>query len=321
MDRKAVDRQATLAQILAEIYVGISKRSLKQMVSAGRVTVDGSPAGRLDLRLSPGAVVEVGARARVLASLPTGLEMVHEDGDVLVVVKGHGLLTMATATERERTAYAYLTAYVESREPRARVFIVHRLDREASGLLVFARTASAKSGLQEQFRAHTVERLYAALVEGRPKVDSGVIDLPLLENDKSGRVHVAAAGAGRDARTHFRVIEGGADCSLLEVRLETGRKHQIRVHLQAIGHPIVGDTVYGSKVTGLDRLALHARTLGFVHPRTGEAMRFESEVPRSFRRIAKREPGKAAATWTEAPTPERTRRADPTAPRRRRGSA
>jgi 23S rRNA pseudouridine1911/1915/1917 synthase len=203
-----------------------------------------------------------------------------------VVEKPAGLLTIATERERDRTAYAWLTAHARARRPPARVFVVHRLDRAASGLLVFALSPGAKRALQAQFAAHAAERAYLAVVEGRMSRSEGTIRSRLLDDVPGRRVReTRVPGRGRAAVTHWRVRGAGARHTLLEVRLETGRRHQIRVHLAGLGHPIAGDAAYGSRTDPCGRLALHAHRLGFDHPRTGARLRFESAPPATFRRI------------------------------------
>jgi len=198
---------------------------------------------------------------------------------VLVVDKPAGLLTIATDRERVWTAYAHLTAHARARRPPGRVFVVHRLDRLASGLLVFAATADAKRALQAQFAAHTVERTYLAVVEGRVRRPEGTITTRLLD-DAPGRVRETHdPRRGRPAVTRWRVRRAGAHRTLLEVRLETGRRNQIRAHLAGLGHPIAGDATYGSRTDPFGRLALHAHVLGFDHPRTGARLRFVSPPP------------------------------------------
>ncbi len=219
-------------------------------------------------------------RERGIGSEP---EIVHEDDEVVVLEKPAGLLTIATATERSRTAYAWLRQRLVRRRPPERLFIVHRLDREASGLLVFAKSPSAKQRLQAQFSERTAGRVYLALVEGRWPSDRETMRSRLYES-KSFKVHEARTGdGGRLAVTHVLVVQRGPRSTLLEVRLDTGRKHQIRVHLASRGHPIVGDLRYGS--TRRDRLALHATRLAFDHPETGERLEFQSPAPARLTRL------------------------------------
>jgi 23S rRNA pseudouridine1911/1915/1917 synthase len=208
---------------------------------------------------------------------------VHEDAELLVIDKPPGLLTIATEHERERTAYRMLTDYVAARE-HGRIFVVHRLDRETSGLIVFARSPRAKRALQEQFERRSVERVYTALVDGRVSADEGTLRAHLGE-DRSLRVRQTRdRRRGREAITHYRVLARGRQATLLELRLETGRRGQIRAQLAALGHPIVGDAAHGSRRNPLRRVCLHATRLGFVHP-DGRPVRFESRPPAAFARL------------------------------------
>ncbi len=188
------------------------------------------------------------------------------------------LLTVATERERERTAYRLLWDYLAAQRPRARPFIVHRLDRETSGLLVFAKSPETKRRLQDQFEARAVERTYVALVKGHVRRESGGLESRLVE-DRNLRVHTARGPEGKTAITSYRVLSRGQDTTRLELFLGTGRRRQIRVQLAAIGHPIVGDREHGGPGGQFRRLCLHATRLGFIHPGSGKAMRFESAAP------------------------------------------
>jgi 23S rRNA pseudouridine1911/1915/1917 synthase len=283
--RYTVPAPVSLGECLARLFAEASARTRRQMLGTGRVRVNGTTTRRADAALATGDVVEVGARAEREA-LPAGLRLVHEDADVLVVDKPAGLLTIATERERERTAYAHLTAHARTRRPDGRVFIVHRLDRLASGLLVFATSAAAKRALQAQFAAHTAERAYLAVVEGHVAPPDGVVESRLLEDAPRRVRETRRPGLGRAAVTRWHVLRAGARHTLVEVRLETGRRHQIRVHLAGLGHPIAGDATYGARTDPLRRLALHATVLGFDHPRTGARLRFVSAPPRAFTPLA-----------------------------------
>ena len=225
-------------------------------------------------------------------SFPSGLGLVHEDEDLIIVDKPPGLLTIATERERERTAYHLLADYVGGHgpsrtgkgRPAPRLFIVHRLDRQTSGLLVFAKSAAAKRRLQSQFETRTVERRYLAVAEGRMTDERGTLKSRLRE-DRTLRVRPTRdRSAGREAITDYRVIARGAGTTLLELSLVTGRRGQIRVQLAALGHPIVGDRTYGASSDPLRRLCLHATRLGFAHPR-GQRVTFESPAPPTFARL------------------------------------
>jgi 23S rRNA pseudouridine1911/1915/1917 synthase len=217
--------------------------------------------------------------------LPVDLDrisIVFEDESVVVVDKPAGLLTMATETEREKTLYAALRERANRKKPTEKIFIVHRLDREASGLLVFAKTIEAKERLQDQFKDHTAGRRYFAVVEGRIAAGDFSVRSYLAENAAYRVYSTRKKGSGKLAITHVHVVRRNPETTLVQVRLETGRKHQIRVHLAEQGHPIVGDKIYGSRSCPIRRLALHGEYLSFRHPRTDKRMEFESRYPKAF---------------------------------------
>jgi 23S rRNA pseudouridine1911/1915/1917 synthase len=274
-----VSDAATLSARLRALFPEASGRSLKQWLESGRIELNG--------RVCRDGRIMVGARDRVVLGtrgrvpFPRGLGLVHEDAAMVVVDKQPGLLSMATERERERTAYRLLWDYLAAQRPRARPFIVHRLDRETSGLLVFAKSEATKRHLQAQFEARTVERVYVALVRGKVRRETGTLQSRLVE-DKSLRVHATSGPDGKTAITSYRVIGHGQDTTLLELSLGTGRRRQIRVQLAAIGHPIVGDREHGGPSGPFRRLCLHAKRLGFVHPTTGKPMRFDSAAPEAW---------------------------------------
>jgi 23S rRNA pseudouridine1911/1915/1917 synthase len=280
----------TLAERLHAEFPGASGRSVKQWLGAGRVRVNGEVTRDGRIRVGPRDRVTLGptggAPARV--ALPQDLRVIHEDAQLLVIDKPPGLLTIATEHERERTAYRALWDLLEARRPRARPYIVHRLDRETSGLLVIAKTPVAKQALQRQFAERTVDRGYVAVVDGVMRKDSETLT-DRLTQDAAYRVHIETGPrrAGREAITRYRVRERGPRATLIDIALGTGRRHQIRVQLAAIGHPVVGDTTHGSRRDPLGRVCLHASVLGFVHPATREPVRYESPPPQAFLRLAR----------------------------------
>jgi 23S rRNA pseudouridine1911/1915/1917 synthase len=270
-----------LARLHAE-FPDSSTRRLKAWLAEGRVRVNGAVARdpRAPVRVED--LLELGQPAK--ADFPPELRRVHEDDLLVVVDKPAGLLTIATERERERTVYRLLWEYLSTRRPPRRPFVVHRLDRETSGLLAFATTPTAKRHLQEQFEQRSAQRLYVAVVEGRVRDDAGTLTSRLVQ-DRRLRVR-SDREAGRTAITHYRVVARGRDATLVELRLGTGRRHQLRVQLAELGHPIVGDRLHGSTRNPLRRLCLHATRLGFVHPETGAAVAFTSPAPPAFRHLA-----------------------------------
>jgi 23S rRNA pseudouridine1911/1915/1917 synthase len=211
-----------------------------------------------------------------------GIRIVFEDESIIVADKPAGLLTIATEREREKTLYSLLRRRANQKKPAEQIFIVHRLDREASGLLVFAKTIEAKERLQEQFKSHSAGRRYCAVVDGRVEESDFSIRSYLAENAAYRVYSSRKKGIGKLAITHVHVVRRNPKSTVLEVRLETGRKHQIRVHLAERGHPIVGDKVYGSGWNPIRRLALHGEYLSFSHPVTKKRMEFHSPHPKSF---------------------------------------
>jgi RluA family pseudouridine synthase len=217
--------------------------------------------------------------------LPKGIVIIHEDEDILVVDKPPGLLTMGTDKEKSRTAYFILTDYVRKGcfKSRKRIFIVHRLDRDTSGILVFAKSEKAKLLLQSQWEE--TKKKYLAVVHGKCEKISETVTTYLAENRAHNVYSTSDPTKGKLASTAYKVLKETKDLALLEVDLLTGRKHQIRVHLADIGHPVVGDQKYGRRNDASTRLALHARSISFRHPFTGEERTFQTQVPRYFNEL------------------------------------
>ncbi|HET8577518.1 MAG TPA: RluA family pseudouridine synthase [Methylomirabilota bacterium] len=263
----------TVLERLRQLFPGASRRSLKQWLESGRVTVGGRVVRDGRAPIDASQTVALGGRPR--PEFPSSLRLVHEDDALIVIDKPAGLLTIGTGIrERERTVYRLLWDYLAAQKPPRRPFIVHRLDRETSGLLVVAKSPAAKRRLQSQFEARTVERVYLAIVEGHVQADQGTLRSTLAQ-DRALRVRPSRAG--KEALTDYRVLGHRAHTTALELTLGTGRRHQIRVQLAALGHPVVGDPLHSRDWQG--RLRLHARRLGFVHPVTGTPVSFESAPP------------------------------------------
>ncbi len=272
-----------LLDALQRRFPDSSKTSLRKMLQSGRVRVNGELEKDAKRPLEPNDAIEVISKSRA-CTLPEGLSILHEDEDVIVVLKSHGLLTVATERERENTAQAYLNDYLrEKRE--GRIHVVHRLDRETSGVLVFAKNFAVREALKEKFAAHAIDRVYVAIIEGTIDPPSGTIRSHLLERSDLRMQSVGAHPDAKLAVTHYRTMATTPGYSMLEVTLETGRKNQIRAHLSEAGHPVVGDQLYGSTVNPLGRLGLHAKLLAFTHPVSEKRMSFTAPLPSVFRKL------------------------------------
>ena len=218
---------------------------------------------------------------------PKGLPIIYEDHDIIVVDKVNGLLTVSNDAVRERTAYFLLNDYVRkgNSKSRNRVFIVHRLDRDTSGLLVFAKSEKAKRFLQDQWQ--DFQKKYYAVVQGKMPDQQGTISSYLVENSAHKMYSVSDPAKGKLAKTEYHVLKASANYSLLEINLLTGRKNQIRVHLADQGCPVAGDKKYGEKNQTAKRLCLHSASLTLVHPFSKETMTFETKVPAYFESLLK----------------------------------
>jgi 23S rRNA pseudouridine1911/1915/1917 synthase len=278
---RTVTEPVELLVFLFAAWPETKRKQVRAWLKNGSVAVNGRVITQFDHALRPGDAVSIRPKgfAAPETALAGGLRIRHEDAAILVIEKPAGLLSIATPTEPARTAYALLTEHVRrgNRQSRARVWIVHRLDRETSGLMIFAKTEEAKIALQEGWDA--VEKKYFAVVEGIPPEAAGTLESHLDESDAFKVKIVPASTDARHARTHFKLIKKGKGTALLELTLETGRRHQIRVQLADSGWPIVGDGRYGARTNPIRRLALHASKLSFSHPVTREKMHFESPLP------------------------------------------
>jgi 23S rRNA pseudouridine1911/1915/1917 synthase len=286
MRKLAVKEKISLAALLAAS--GYTKTKAKQLLKYRAISVGNVVATRHEQALLPGDVVLVRSEKEMgeaVRSCP-GLTILHEDESVIVVEKAAGLLTIATEKEKNRTAYYRLTAWLKERSgsARERIFIVHRLDRDTSGLLVFARNEAAKRALQGNWP--DTDKRYAAIVEGVPTEKSGRIASKLRET-KFLRVYSVSDGdeEGRPSVTNYQVVRAAGNYALLDITLETGRKNQIRVHLADIGHPVAGDKKYGARTNPVGRLALHAYFLAFAHPVTGKRLEFRIPLPPRFKAL------------------------------------
>ena len=290
-----VEAHGELMSFLLSKLGGMTRTSVKQLLSQRRVTVNAGIQTRHDTPVKPGDMVQINqGRGNVELRHPK-LRVIYEDNALIVVEKKNGLLTVPyNPKSSEMTAYSILKDYVRKQSNRNTVHVVHRLDRETSGVLVFAKSAELQEYMRTYWKQLVTRRTYVALVEGHLEKKEGTITSWLTEDNQTAMVYSSQTdNGGQKAITNYKVLkattigEGDQEMniSLVELNLETGRTNQIRVHMQSIGHPIIGDRKYGhgNEYSPIDRLCLHARTLEFIHPMTEKKVRFEAPLPKEFK--------------------------------------
>ncbi len=285
-----VKKPDTLIQFLLDKMGGMSRTSVKQMLSLREVSVNGTVQTRHDYALNEGDKVTIQPQKAANEFRHPKLKIIYEDENLVVVEKKNGLLTVATnEASREVTCLSLLKNYYKQRSSRSGVYVVHRLDRETSGVLVFAKTQELQHYMRDYWREIVKERTYIAVAEGEMPEKEGTITTWLTEDKKNAVVYSSPYDdGGKIAVTHYKTLRSNGSYSLLQLNLETGRTNQIRVHLASKGHPVVGDRKYGHAATAtpaIDRLALHAQTLSFIHLVTEQVVRFESAVPKEFNKV------------------------------------
>lgn len=261
-----------------------TKRSdIKKWLKNGHLKVDGVVTTAFDAPVAPGAVVEYNSSRPFTVFHHPRIELVYEDDHILVINKGYGLLSVSTLShKKELNAYEIMRNYVKEVNPRNKLFIVHRLDRDTSGLMMFAKSEEAQEVLRHNWNNMILERLYVAVLEGSLEQDKGYVKSRLAENSQFVVYSTEEPEEGRIAVTHYEVLGRGNGYTLAQFSLDTGRKNQIRVHASDLGHPIAGDKKYGAVKNPLHRLALHAMTLRFAHPITRKDMNFQTPIPPKF---------------------------------------
>lgn len=276
--------------IMSELH-GISRNRAKDILKGHGVRVNQSITTNFDYMLQVGQVVQISKHKRKTELDSPWLKVIYEDKDIIVIDKSPGILSAASSA-RQFCVKTILDQYFERRHLKCHAHVVHRLDKDTSGLMIYAKSIEAAQALEENWKYRVFDRRYVAVVEGDMVQPGGTCE-SYLKDDKRGVTHVVAENeeGGKLAVTHWRLVQSNEECSLIEVRLETGRKNQIRVHMADLGHPVLGDTKYGhvkrgeaiSKVN--HRLCLHAYRLFLYHPRTGERMEFETPYPTAFTNI------------------------------------
>ncbi|MDE5904888.1 RluA family pseudouridine synthase [Duncaniella sp.] len=280
-----VAEEAALLEFLIGAMPQRKRTAIKNLLSHNQIAVNGIPTTQFDMALKAGDEVKANLTREFRVFYNRRLKLVYEDDDIIVVNKGYGLLSMGTDKIKEGTAYSILREYLKWQDPRNKLFIVHRLDRDTSGLMVFAKSQEAKDKLQHNWNNMVIARKYLAVVEGRPEPEEGEVRSYLAENSRFEVYSTDKPEDGQLAVTRYRTLRSRNGYSLMEVSLDTGRKNQIRVHMKDLGHPIAGDRRYGAKSSPIHRMALHAQTLRFIHPMTRKDMNFSTPVPASFARM------------------------------------
>lgn len=266
------------------------RTTVKDYLRHRQVMVNGNVSTRHDTPLATGDVVLVNTTREFQTFAHKRIKIVYEDDDIIVVDKGYGLLSMGTDKIKEGTAYSLLRDYLKRKDPRNKIFIVHRLDRDTSGLMMFAKNVAAKEIMQHNWNNMVLERTYVAVTEGALEPAEGEIRSYLAENAAHEVYSTDDPEEGQLAVTRYRTVRTRGPYAMVELNLATGRKNQIRVHMKDKGHPIVGDRRYGAATSPIHRLCLHARTLRFVHPTTRRDMNFSSPLPAGFCRLVPERP-------------------------------
>ena len=276
-----VKKECELLSFLLETFSTQSRNSVKSLLGSHRVSVDGAPVTQFNFKLYPGDTVII-STSPIKKKTRSRLPIIYEDDEIIVINKPSGLLSIASDKEKSSTAYRMLSDYVQQKDKHNRVFVVHRLDEDTSGVLMVAKNVKIQQALQEKWNEIVSKRGYYAIVEGVMEKPSGTIKSYLKKNAQNMMYSSKKPGDGQLAITHYKVIKSNDQYSLLDVNIDTGRKNQIRVHLGEMGHHIIGDDKYGEPANPIKRLGLHAYELDLTHPITGKKMKFTAPTPKEF---------------------------------------
>lgn len=279
MEKYIVKENEILIEILKKMFSNLSKNSVKSLLHNEKVFVNGNMTTKYNYELNIGDVVEI--REKVAKNI----DIIYEDKDIIVINKPSGLLTVATEKEKNKTAYHLVMEYLKKKNKNNRIFIIHRLDKDTSGIIMFAKNERAKHLYQDNWNDIVKKRCYYAVIDGKMENKEGTIKSYLKEN--GNMVYSVKDRSGKLAITEYKVLKERKNISLLDINLKTGRKNQIRVHMKENKTPILGDLKYGEKSKLINRLALHAYKLELVNPVTKKLLTFEINMPNEFKMLFK----------------------------------
>lgn len=281
-----VDTKSELLTFLIDKNVRKSRNAIKSLLAHKLIKINNKTVSQYNQELQEGDIITIHKtdHKRDPKKLK-GITIVYEDEFILVVEKEYGLLSIATDREKRETAYSVINEYLKKKDRNARAYILYRLDRESSGLMLYAKTPEVQETLQRNWNNLILSRLFTVVVEEQVEEPEGTI-LSWLTEDKNFVMHSSPRdNGGQRSVTHYKRLKGNNKFTMLSVDLETSRKNQIRVHMKHIGHSIVGDKKYGSKINPIKRIALHASELSFIHPMTNETLEFKSPIPKKIQSL------------------------------------
>ena len=281
-----VKNECELLEFLLKTFSNQSRNSVKSLLSSHRVSIDGAPITQFNFKLYPGDTIIISDRP-IHKKTRSHLPIIYEDDEIIVINKPSGLLSIASDKEKSATAYRMLSDYVQQKDKHNRVFVVHRLDEDTSGVLMIAKNVKVQEALQSKWNDIVTKRGYYAIVEGKMENKTGTIKTYLKKNAQNLMYSSKKNGDGQLAITHYKVIKENENYSLLDVNIDTGRKNQIRVQLGELGHYVIGDDKYGEPANPLKRLGLHAYCLELNHPLSGKKIKFTAPIPKEFSELFK----------------------------------
>lgn len=281
-----VSSPAVLLDFLIDKQVRKSRNAIKSLLSHKQIKVNGKLVTQFDHELKPGDWVAVMKfdQSRKEKKL-TGLKIIFEDDDLIVIDKEVGFLSVSTDKEKQRTVYGVLNEYVKRRNKNSRIFVLHRLDREISGLMIFAKSAELQEMFQRNWGLLVQKFVYTGVVEGKLRENKGTVVSWLTENKNFVMFASSTDNGGLEAITHYHAVKTIGRYTMVDFELETRRKNQLRVQMQSIGHPIVGDKKYGASNNPIKRIALHAKEIVLKHPTTGEILEFKTTLPKMMQQL------------------------------------